>query len=244
MKKLLIVAAATLCAAVMADGIESANTVGYSDADFTGKTMVCVGTPFFAVGDGAKFTLSNFAAEGFELGSDILQTIDPETADTVDSFVYLDPENYPTMSGWWYDDWSESADDIEFDAGQGFLGAFGGMGVTLRNAGEVSSAPKTFDYSGQTMVVVPNPLPRIATLSEITAEGFELGSDILQTIDPETADTIDSFVYLDPENYPTMAGWWYDDWSESADDVEINPGDGLLGAFGSGNVSLTFPSAL
>ncbi len=241
MKKLMFVAAAAIASSAFC--IESANTVGYTTTDFSGKTMVCVGTPFCAVGDGAKFTLSNFTAEGFEFGSDILQTIDPDTADTVDSFVYLDAETYPTMAGWWYDDLSDSADDIEFDAGQGFLGAFGGQAVTLRNAGEVSSAPMTFDYSGQTMVVIPNPLPRTATLSEITAEGFEFGSDILQTIDPDTADTVDSYVYLDPVTYPTMAGWWLDDLSDSADDVEINPGDGMLGAFGSGGVSLTFPAA-
>ena len=244
MKKLMFTAAVAAGLVAIGDGLESSNTVGYNTADFTDKTMVCVGTPFFGVGANAKFTLANFVATGFEYGSDILQTIDPDTADTIDSFTYLDPETYPTMAGWWYDDLSDSADDIEFDAGQGFLGAFGGMCVGLQNAGEVSNSPMTFDYSGQTMVVVPNPIPRVMTLSEITAEGFEYGSDILQTIDPDSADTVESFTYLDPDTYPTMSGWWYDDLSDSAADVEIQPGEGMLGAFGSGCVELTFPAAV
>ena len=221
------------------------SNVGYNTADFEGKTMQCVGTPFFGMG-ASTFKLSDFTAAGFDPTSDILQTIDPDTADGVDFYVYLNPDDYgEELAGWWTDDLSEQVNDLEFDAGTGFLGAFGTGEVKITAAGEVSQAPVTMDYEGKTMVIVPNPCPRAVALSEVTAEGFDPTSDILQTIDPDTADGVDFFVYLNEDDYgKELAGWWTDDLSEQVNDTEIPAGEALLGAFGSGAVAITFPAAL
>ena len=245
MKKLMFAAAVAAGLAVFGDGIESANTVGYNTADFTGKTMVCVGAPFTTVG-ATTFKLGDFTAEGFDSSSDLLQTIDPDSADGVDFYVYLDAATYgASLAGWWTDDLSEQKNDEEFDVGTGFLGAFGAQEVVLRASGEVPQSPIEMDFTGKTMVIIPNPLPRTVTLSEITAEGFDSSSDLLQTIDPDTADGVDFYVYLDEATYGSaLAGWWTDDLSESAGDVEIPAGEAMLGAFGAGEVILTFPGAL
>ena len=245
MKKLMFAAAVAAGLAAFGDGIESANTVGYNTADFTGKTMVCVGVPFNSTG-ATTFKLGDFTATGFDPTSDMIQTIDPDTADGVDFYVYLDAATYgAALAGWWLDDLSEAVNDMDFDVGTGFLGAFGAQEVALTVAGEVPSDPVTMDFTGKTMVIVPNPLPRTVTLSEVTAEGFDPTGDILQTIDPDTADGVDFYVFLDEATYgAALAGWWLDDLSESAADVEILAGEALLGAFGSGTVELTFPAAL
>ena len=245
MKKVMFAAAVAAGLVAFGDGIESANTVGYNDADFSGKTMVCVGVPFTTVG-ATTFKLGDLTAEGFDAGSDLLQTIDPDTADGVDFYVYLDAATYgASLAGWWDADLTEQFNDLEFDVGTGFLGAFGAQEVVLRAAGEVSSSPIEMDFTGKTMVIVPNPLPRTVTLSEVTAEGFDAGSDLLQTIDPDTADGVDFYVYLDEATYgAALAGWWDADLAESMGDVEIPAGGAMLGAFGAGEVVLTFPAAL
>ena len=227
------------------DGIESVNFVGYNTADFTGKTMVCVGVPFNSTGK-TTFKLGDFSATGFDPNSDLLQTIDPDTADGVDLYVYLDAATFGSaLAGWWDADLTESMDDTEFDVGTGFLGAFGTQEVTLTDAGEVATAPVSIDFTGKTMVIVPNPIPRTVTLSEITAEGFDANSDLVQTIDPDSADGVDLYVFLDETTYGSaLAGWWDADLTEKMDDVEIAAGEAMLGAFGSGEVVLTFPAAL
>ena len=129
MKKVMFGLAAA--AAISAFAIESANVVGYSTTDFTGKTMVCVGVPFTTVG-ATTFKLGDFTAEGFDSSSDLLQTIDSETADGVDFYVYLDEATYgAALAGWWTDDLSESAADVEIPAGEAMLGAFGSGAVVL-----------------------------------------------------------------------------------------------------------------
>ena len=236
--------AAAAAFGVFADStLESSNIVGYNTTDFSGKSIACVGVPFTAVGDATTFKLGDFAAEGFDEFSDLLQTIDPDTADGVDFYIYLDPANYPSTPGWWLDDWSTDCNDVEFDVGTGFLGAFGSGAVTIKAAGQVSTDPVTVDFSGKSIVIVPNPLPRAVTLGEITADGFDEFSDTMQTLDPDTADGVDFYIYLDPANYPSTPGWWMDDWSTDANDVEIPAGEAMLGAFGSGAVELTFAAA-
>ena len=129
MKKIMFGLAAA--ATIGAFGIESANTVGYSTTDFTGKTMVCVGVPFTTVG-ATTFKLGDFTAEGFDANSDTIQTIDPDSADGVDFYVYLDEATYGTaLAGWWTDDLSESAADVEIPVGEAMLGAFGSGEVAL-----------------------------------------------------------------------------------------------------------------
>ena len=131
MKKIMLVAAVAAGLVAVGDGLESANTVGYTTTDFTGKTMVCVGTPFTTVG-ATTFKLGDFTAEGFDSSSDLLQTIDPDSADGVDFYVYLDEATYgAALAGWWTDDLSESAADVEIPAGEAMLGAFGAGEVVL-----------------------------------------------------------------------------------------------------------------
>ena len=92
MKKIMIGFAAAAAFGVFADStLESSNIVGYSGTDFSGREMVCVGVPFTAVGDATTFKLGDFAAEGFDEYSDTIQTIDPDTAEGVDFYIYLDP---------------------------------------------------------------------------------------------------------------------------------------------------------
>jgi hypothetical protein len=132
MKKLMFAAAVAAGLVAFGDGIESSNSVGYNTADFTGKTMVCVGVPFNSTGK-TTFKLGDYTATGFDSSSDLLQTIDPDTADGVDFYVYLDAATYgESLAGWWTDDLSEQVNDLTFDAGTGFLGAFGAQEVVLK----------------------------------------------------------------------------------------------------------------
>ena len=256
MKKAILAATALCAGSLMADGISSPNVVGYQSNDWTDKTMCCVSFGFVGVGtrttdsDGT-FKLKDIVGEGFVVGSDILQTLEPDEADMDEGFTYLDLANAggnPAFVGWWDYEITEMKGETEFPITQGFLGNFGGNAVKFTTAGEViTDGATTLDYEGLTMVMVPNILPRSVSLGEIVATGFVVGSDILQELEPDEADMLAGYTYLDLANAggnPAYVGWWDYEITEMKNDVVFLPGEAMLGNFGSTNVTLTFPGAL
>ena len=116
MKKLMIVAAATLCAAVMADGIESANTVGYQEISVPqGSSMRCA---TFRTILAASYPLSEIKVTGADgMGDVVAQAI--SSAGLWDGeYYYLTEDNTGSPTGWYKDAFGgEAADDVTLNPG-------------------------------------------------------------------------------------------------------------------------------
>ena len=195
-----------------------------------GRTFKNVGT------DGAKYNLYDFKAIGMSWGGqDFVQLLDGENAATYFTAVYLDDPSDPSEDGW-YDPagpWSVPAENIEIDAGTGFLCAMPNCNtdnpVTFVCNGEVEK--------GRTVVATTmyaffaNPIPCDLKLYDIKAVGMSWGGqDFIQLLDGENAATYFTAVYLDDPSDPSEDGW-YDPagpWSIPAEDVDIPAGQAFL----------------
>ena len=116
MKKLMIVAAATLCAAVMADGLESANTVGYQEIPTPqGSSMRCA---TFRTILTASYPLSEITVTGSDgIGDVVAQSISSEGV-WDGEYYYLTEDGWGCTTGWYKDPFGdEAADDVTLAPG-------------------------------------------------------------------------------------------------------------------------------
>lgn len=160
--------------------------------------------------------------------------------------------------GWWVKgeegEDGGSANEIEFDPGQAFLGNFGKKSVKFTYAGEVLAGATELDFTGKQFCFIANFLPRDVKLGEIACEGFYYDKEILQVLSTENAATIKQYTYVTPdmdeEDFDgdgAAVGWWFKgeegEDGGSANEEIWSAGTALLGNFGKKSVKLTFPSA-
>jgi len=209
MKKLMFIAVSAFCAAALADGIASANIVGYvnkaTDDGASSYYKYCtVGSMFSTVGDQTTFSLKDMKinADGCTDGGAYLdckiQVIDPATSMVDQNKIYTyfgaddgaDPATDPAR--WLYADESEidEGDDV-FPIGTAFLCDFNpNSKASLQFAGQVLSADSvaisTQNPSDLTewykYLYVVNPIPAALDFNEdvkINADGCTDGGAYL-----------------------------------------------------------------
>ena len=236
------------------------SAVGYSNVDAldsqTGEfaNYYAGGPCFSGVGtSGASYKLGDVKMSGGAAGEDFIQFLD-DTANTYLMATYVSAEEDEDLEGWWDvtdDDIGDvSLEEETFDAGTSYLCAFTSGGeITFTYAGEVLKGQKTLTIpAGTSYPFVCNPLPVQFTLGEITLSGSSAGEDFFQFLD-DTANTYKMVTYVTEEEDEDLCGWWDvtdDDIGDlSANDTVLAPGQGMLGAFTSGNeVLVTFPAVL
>ena len=225
-KKMIAMAGALACAAVVADGIESANVVGYVNRATTqesaslGGMFVSVGASTWKLGD-VKLTNATM--------DDVIQFLEWDNASTDVSAYYY--------NGHWYDyDTDDELDDQPLQAGTAFLCLFtSGNNISFEFAGEVAS-DKVSITTDQESPFLANPCPRTITLGEVTMTGATM-DDVIQFLEWDNASTDFSAYYYN--------GHWYDyDTDDNLDDYELQPGDAFLGLFSGAEITVTFPKAI
>ena len=259
MKKLMFAAAAAFCGTVFA--LESANVVGYSNVDAldsqTGNfaNFYAGGPCFSSVGTtGASYKLGDIKMNGGAAGEDFIQFLTDDSATTYLMATYVTKEEDEELEGWWditeEDIGAVSLDEETFDAGTSFLCAITSGGeVSFTYAGEVLRGQKSLTITAGTgFPFVCNPLPAQFTLGQITVAGAAAGEDLFQFLD-DTATTYKMVTYVTEEEDEALCGWWdvteADIGEESANDIPLAPGQGMLGLFTSGGeVEIKFPSVL
>ena len=186
--------------------------------------------------DGTTYKLGDFTAKGMDnTGSDFIQFLDPDSAETYLSAYWVDEEEVPGFGGWWDADdlWNTQLDDEEVPAGSAFL---------LNCGACTEDTPIEFTFSGEVergaeIVVesvsafIANPLPVAFKLGEITAMGMDnTGSDFIQFLDPDSAETYMSAYYVNEEEVPGFGGWWDADdlWNTQLDDEDVPAGCAFL----------------
>ena len=243
MKKLMIVAAAALCAAVMADGIESANTVGYQEIPTPqGASMRC---STFRTVLATSYPLSEITVTGSDgIGDVVAQAISSEGV-WDGEYYYLTEDGWGCTTGWYKDPFgSEAADDVVLPQGTALYITSANNDITLIVAGEVAKGDVTVPFaqgSGQ----IGNCTPVAVDLNDVTVEGSDgIGDVVAQAI---SSDGVwdGEYYYLTEDGWGCTTGWYKDPFgTEAADDVTLAPGESLFVTSANNDVTFVFPAAI
>ena len=228
--------------------------VGYctKDVDSAEVTYFSGGKMFNVIGAKGTWQLKDIKAVGMDTTADFIQFLDSEAADTYLSATCADDTYAEKFRGWWDGDdvGGTRVDEEEFDNGTAFLGAFtSGNTITFTYAGEVQGSegatitiPEDCTYA-----FICNPLPVDVQLGDLTCDGMDTTADFLQFLDTEYADTYLSVTFADSTYAAKFQGWWDGDdvGGTRVDDQPLLAGEGILGAFTSGQeLELVFPDPL
>ena len=230
----MFVAALAATAALWADGLQSANTVGYSQPTFRqGSTLF---TPTFEGVGTDRINIQDIKPIGDDVDGDgaiNLQTLAPDgTAGTIGLAWYDDG----TDSGW-YDMYDETP-DVYFSKGDAFWIDFPNSTTKLSIAGEVRNAP--IDYPlVQGATAVGNPYPVAINIQTIIPVGDDVDGDGAINLQTLAADGTAGEIGLAWYDDGTDSGWY--DMNDDTPNTMIQPGEGLWVDSPNNTTSLRFP---
>jgi len=258
-KKMLLICAALLGVVSIATAVTSANIVGYLKAPATG-TLFASGPTFVQVliftntTGNPTWRLGDIKPEGMDINFDLIQILDPDTAEAVLFATYsATGGGQPSRIGWYeypIMSWAQpKLDNNVYGFGSAFLCFLSSPNVSFTYAGEVMAEPVTVDCSGMIMPLIANILPREITLGEITVEGMDTNYDLIQILDPDTAEALMFATYsATGGGQPSRVGWYeypLMSWAQPKLDGEIlQAGQAILPYFSSPNVKINFPSPI
>ena len=231
MKKLMIVAAAALCATAFAD-IESANTVGYVETPVQGFKMI---TPSFKNITGEDYPLDNFIVKGADDAMASVQVLDANGQVVGDYYWFNAFDEYP--AGWFDMSGAESA-GISLKPGEAVLFYTKQEGVSVLSAGEVPGAI-THGIAGFSMF--GNGSPVEIDVDTMTVQGADDAMTSIQVLDGNGQVVGDYYWFNAFEEYP--AGWFDMSGAESAG-ISLAPGEAVLFYTKQSGVSATVPAAI
>ena len=227
----------------MADGIESANTVGYQEISVPqGSSMRCA---TFRTILAASYPLSEIKVTGADgMGDVVAQAI--SSAGLWDGeYYYLTEDNTGSPTGWYKDAFGgESADDVILDQGTALFITSANNDITFTVAGQVPEGTVTIPFA-QGTGMIGNSTPVAVDLVDVGVEGADgMGDVSAQAISAEG--TWDGeYYYLTEDNTGSPTGWYKDAFGgEAADDVTLNPGDSLFITSANNDITFTLPAAV
>ena len=250
MKKLMIAAAAALWATVGMADVESANIVGYADADLN-ENYTGIGPMFFNVGEDV-ISISNLKVEGLGECMGAGYTIAPVSQSgslPVKYYWYCGLSDYGIADGWYTND---DAEVLAAAAGEGTLDSYkvsGNIakaeglvtfmtdaGLSLRGAGEVSTndytRPLNENYTG-----IANPYPVSVKLSSMSILGLDECMGAGYSIAPVSQSgslPVKYYWYCGLSGYGISDGWY------TNDDAEVLAAAAEQGTLDSYKADVTF----
>ncbi len=173
------------------------------------------------------------------------------------------------LIGWWdtaYDIGEDegAANNVTFANGTGFLGYFdSGEEISFQSSGQVPDTVTAVTTDGSKYPIIASYIPKTIPLGWIVPVGASADDDFIQVINSTTLDADAAYLYVDKATADYIAidnggeagdcddliGWWdtaYDIGEDEgvANSVSVNPGDGFLGYFDSGEeITFNFPSS-
>ena len=234
MKKLMFVAAVAATAALWADGLSSANTVGYSQPTFRqGATLF---TPTFEGVGTDSINIQDIKPVGDDVDGDggiNLQTLASDgTAGAVGLAWYDDG----TDSGW-YDENDDTPDTL-ITKGTSFWISFPNATTKLNIAGEVQNAAVDLPLV-QGATAVGNPYPVAINVQTIIPVGDDVDGDGAINLQTLAADGTAGEIGLAWYDDGTDSGWY--DENDDTPATMIQPGEGLWVSSPNATTSLRFP---
>ena len=242
MKKLMI--AATLvafCGAVQADGITSANIVGYAAVEDGGNFNPGIGSVFMPVGGGDTYLLGSIKVTGaaddefMVPGPEYLQELNPNGSAVVGRYTYVSEaylkdeyedewEDYKHLIGWWDRGFvgvsGHNRDSKEVAVGTAFLGALKGNELKFTSSGEVPTVSTQISDGGNNNPFFLNYLPTQITLGQITVDGAAEdefmfpGPEYLQVLNPNGSAVTARYTYV---SVAYLKDEYEDEWADYAE---------------------------
>ena len=234
MKKLMFMAALAAGLAVQTDGLQSANTVGYSQPTFRqGSTLFA---PMFEDVGTDRINIQEIKPVGPDVSGDGLINLQTLTASGTAGDVQLAWYDDGTDSGW-YDE-NDETPDIYFEKGDAFWIYFNNNTTALNIAGEVKNA--AMDYPlGAGSTAVGNPYPVAINVQTIIPIGDDVSGDGLINLQTLSASGTAGDIQLAWYDDGTDSGWY--DESDDTPATMIQPGEGLWVYSPNATTSLRFP---
>ncbi len=227
----------------MADGLESANTVGYQEIPTPqGSSMRCA---TFRTILSASYPLTQIMVTGADgMGDVVAQTI--SSAGVWDGEYYYLTEDMTGMPTGWYKDvvGDVPADDVILEQGAALYVTSANHDIVLTVAGQVAVGDVIVPFaqgSGQ----IGNCTPVDVDLVDVGVEGADgMGDVVAQSI--SAAGLWDGEYYYLKEDMTGMPDGWYKDMvgDVAADDVTLAPGDSLFVTSANNDITFTFPAVI
>lgn len=202
----------------------------------SGFTLI---TPTFQKVDGSKTTLGDIQGQFSTFES--IQVWD-ENGATLSEYFYMEEADSPTGKAGWFDENDVCADGVVIEAGNSVAFQSGGT-TEVQFAGQVANS-ETVVVTGNTgFTAIGNNTPVDVKLGSINFEGIDT-FDSIQIVDADGATEVEYF-YMGELDSPSGTAGWFDENDQSADNVVIAPGSGVLFQAANGNaVTVTIPAAL
>ena len=249
MKKLMFAAAVAAGLVAFGDGIESANTVGYTQFNLTGGKQDIAGTPFVSTG-GSSFSIQDLTLSNPTDAADWIKVYNPLTG-RYEKAIYFD-EIYETLesedpmgSGWGDDEGTVVSTTI--DPGQGFW-MYSDKNTTVTVPGEVLPASEnTTSLTGGKQDIVAGIFPVATSIQSITLPNPTDAADWIKIYNPSTGRYVKAIyfdeIYETLESEDPMGSGWGDD-EGTVMNLTINPGQGFwMYTDKNSNVSFAPPAA-
>ena len=263
MKKLMI--AATLvafCGAVQADGITSANTVGYQAKTVTaGDRAMRSAATFLLVGENpTAIKISDIKQTAGDPG-DLILCLYNDNVTRLAQYMFVSEEvatEEGIDSGWYILD-GDGNPDVEAGAqntnlpyGQGCVINSASSSAEYTSAGEVDSIKREFTITAGARKMMGNVLPRDITLNELKQIGGDPGDLIFCTYDNNVT-RLAQYLFVSEEvatEEGIDSGWYILDGDGNPDveagvkDFTISSGQGFVVNSANSNAVLQFPKAI
>lgn len=235
---------AHLAAVGLADGIQSANVVGYqtkqtvSGFNFLAPTFEPVdGTGYINIQD------IKISGENMTDSVDNLQILDEGGATTA-TYFYMTKETSGLEADGWVDGDLWALTDVSLPCGAGVLIDTANDGVDVTFAGQVSTTDTEvesvtgFNFTG-------NNSPAVINIQDILIVGENVTDSVdnLQILD-EGGATIATYFYMTKETSGLEADGWVDGDLWALADMTIEPGQGVLIDTANDGVIISIPAAL
>ena len=247
MKKLAVMTSAALMAAVgFADGIQSANVVGYttksntvSGFNFYAPSFVSVGTESVNLQD-VKLDFGENECQGL----DNIQILDDGGA-TVSTYVWMPADWTGLDADGWVNEEGTALADITLAPGQGILIDIVDDGTSVVNAGEVSDVDASveavagFNFVGNSSPVAIN----IQDIKLDFGENESQGLDNIQILDDGGA-TVATYVWMPADWTGLDADGWVNEEGTALANITLAPGQGILVDIVDDGTNIILPSAL
>ena len=233
----------------MADGISSANVVGYYDVEApTGDSMRC---PTFKTVGGAGYDLTTLKVTGgYGIGDIVAQTLSSETGLWDGEYYWLTEDNAGVPTGWYRDGVGDDpvlAGEVVLTAGQAFFLHSEYEDLALVASGEVPVGDVDLPFAmGDGMI--GNAVPAETDLSAITVTGgYGIGDIVAQSLSSVTGLWDGEYYWLTEDNAGVPTGWYKDgvgDEAVAADEVILAAGESLFVHSEYEDLTVTLPAVL
>ncbi len=227
----------------MADGLESANTVGYQEIPTPqGASMRCA---TFRTILTASYPLSEIKVTGsLGTGDVCAQAISSEGV-WDGEYYYLTEDNTGMPDGWYKDMFGgESADDVILAQGTALYVTSADNDVVLIVSGEVPKGTVTVPFA-QGAGQIGNCTPVAVDLADVGVTGSEGTGDVCAQTISAAGEWDGEYYYLTEDNTGMPDGWYKDMFGgEAADDVTLAPGESLYVTSANNDVTFVFPAAI